>query len=205
VPRLTLRILRSSVPAALLLALAAASPVRAESQSTSTRSLSSPPPLPRQTADAYAEVRQKMQTNRYAEAETLAQRYIQRNPRDPQMRYLLGLIQNATGRAAEAQETFAKLTTEYPELPEPHNALATLYAARGDYEQARLSLEKALRAKPDYTTALQNLGDLQLRLAERSYCDALKYDARNEALRTRLKSLGMSCPETPVPPPKKAN
>lgn len=145
-------------------------------------------------ADTYDEVSQKLHTGRLAEAQAQAERYLQGKPRDPQMRYLLGLVQRASGKPDVAAETFLKLTTEYPELPEPHNALASLYASRGDYEQARLSLERAIRARPDYATALENMGDLQLHQAEQSYCRALKSDARNERLRARIQSLGMQCP-----------
>lgn len=145
-------------------------------------------------ADAYEEVNQKLHAGRYAEAQTQAERYLQGKPRDPQMRYLLGLVQRASDKPDAALETFLRLTTEYPELPEPHNALASLYASRGDYEQARLSLERAIRARPDYATALENLGDLQLHLAQQAYCQALKGKARNEKLRARVQALGMTCP-----------
>lgn len=145
-------------------------------------------------ADAYDEVNQKLRAGRHAEAQVQAERYLQGKPRDPQMRYLLGLVQRASGKPDAAMETFTRLITEYPELPEPHNALASLYAARGDYEQARLSLERAIRARPDYATALENLGDLQLRLAEQAYCQALKSNARNDALRARVQALGLQCP-----------
>jgi tetratricopeptide (TPR) repeat protein len=145
-------------------------------------------------ADAYDEVNQKLRAGRHAEAQTQAERYLQGKPRDPQMRYLLGLVQRASGKPDAAMETFTRLITEYPELPEPHNALASLYASRGDYEQARISLERAIRARPDYATALENLGDLQIRLAEQAYCLALKSNARNDALRARVQALGMQCP-----------
>jgi tetratricopeptide (TPR) repeat protein len=145
-------------------------------------------------ADAYDEVNQKLHAGRHAEAQAQAERYLQGKPRDPQMRYLLGLVQRASGKPDAALETFLRLTTEYPELPEPHNALASIYASQGDYEQARISLERAIRARPDYATALENLGDLQLHLAQQAYCQALKGKARNDKLRARVQALGMQCP-----------
>ncbi|EGI76774.1 tetratricopeptide repeat protein [Hylemonella gracilis] len=145
-------------------------------------------------ADAYEEVNQKLQAGRYAEAQAQAERYLQGKPRDPQMRYLLGLVQRGSGKPEAALETFLRLTTEYPELPEPHNALASLYAAQGDYDQARIALEHAIRARPDYATALENLGDLQLHLAQQAYCQALKSNPRNAKLRSRVQALGMQCP-----------
>lgn len=145
-------------------------------------------------ADAYDEVNQKLHAGRHAEAQAQAERYLQGKPRDPQMRYLLGLVQRASGKPDAALETFLRLTTEYPELPEPHNALASIYASQGDYEQARISLERAIRARPDYATALENLGDLQLHLAQQAYCQALKGKVRNDKLRARVQALGMQCP-----------
>ena len=54
---------------------------------------------------------------------------------------------------------------DYPELPEPHNNLAVLYAQKGDYELARDELEAAIGAAPDYAIAYENLGDIYARLA----------------------------------------
>jgi tetratricopeptide (TPR) repeat protein len=39
---------------------------------------------------------------------------------------------------------FTKLTDDYPELPEPYNNLAVLYAAAGQYDKARAALEMAI-------------------------------------------------------------
>src|SRR6266446_6185554 len=46
--------------------------------------------------------------------------------------------------------TFQSLTEDYPELPEPHNNLAVIWAQKGQYEKAKSSLELALRSNPDY-------------------------------------------------------
>jgi len=64
------------------------------------------------------------------------------------------------------------MTTRYPELPEPWNNLAVLYAARGDIDRAHDALQNALRANPNYPAARANLADIQLMLAKRSYGEA---------------------------------
>ena len=49
----------------------------------------------------------------------------------------------ARRQTAEAIQVFTGLTEDYPELPEPYNNLAVLYAQQGDYEKARDALEAA--------------------------------------------------------------
>lgn len=149
---------------------------------------------PMARADVYSDVSQLVRGGRLAEAEARADRHLKAKPRDPQMRYLKGLIQRDSGRPTEALETFTKLTEDYPELPEPYNGLAVIYAAQGDYDRARVALEHAIRANPAYATAYENLGDLHSRLARQSYCKALQNDPGNGDLRTRLATLGISCP-----------
>lgn len=71
-------------------------------------------------------------------------------------------------------------------MPEPHNNLAALYAARGELDRAREALEDAVRALPSYSLANENLGDIHLRLAERAYQRAVRADAANRAAREKL-------------------
>lgn len=72
-------------------------------------------------------------------------------------------------RDDEAIKAFIALTQTYPELPEPYNNLAALYAKHGQYTEAREALETATKANPDYGLAYENLGDLYLRLAASAY------------------------------------
>ena len=85
------------------------------------------------------------------------------------MRLLKSRILDAQGQSAAAQELLESLTLEYPELPEPHNNLAVLYARQGRIQEALDSLNKALQARPDYAVALENLGDLHLNQALQAY------------------------------------
>jgi Flp pilus assembly protein TadD len=99
-------------------------------------------------------------------------------PGDPQLQFMRATALSEAGRTDEALAALQRLTQVFPELPEPHNNLAVLYAARGDLEGARASLEMALRLHPDYATALANLGDVQARLALRAWEQARRLDAR---------------------------
>lgn len=145
-------------------------------------------------ADEYSEVGKLLRAGQLTEAQARVDRHLTAKPRDPQMRYFKGVIQRESGQAAEALSTFTRLTEDYPELPEPHNALAVLHAAQGDYEKARLALEMAIRANPGYATAHENLGDVHARLAGQAYCRALQLNATNNELKAKLAGLGASCP-----------
>jgi len=137
-------------------------------------------------ADAYGDVNQLMKSGQFKEALAKADQYLQANPRDPQMRFLKGLIQSESGNKADAMATYRQLTQDFPELPEPYNNLAVLYAAQSDFDQARVALQAALRANPDYATAHENLGDVYVRLAGESYARAQQLDAGNKAVAAKL-------------------
>src|SRR5260221_5819061 len=77
-------------------------------------------------------------------------------PRDPQARFLKGLILTEQGNAREAIDIFTRLTQDYPDLPEPYNNLAVIYASQGEYDKARVALEKSIRTHPSYATAYEN-------------------------------------------------
>lgn len=150
-----------------------------------TASLAAAQPVPA----PYGEVNRLMRAGEPAQAAQLAQRYIEQNPRDPQMRFLLGVAQNQQGNVAAAQETFTRLTQEFPELPEPHNNLAVIHAAAGRYDEARVALEAALRANPRYAVALENLGDVHARLAQRAWQASQQIDATNPRLAPKLQAV----------------
>ena len=138
---------------------------------------------------AYDEVSRLLRSQQVDAALQRAQAELQANPRDPQMRFLLGIAQDRKGDKAAAQETFTSLTQDHPELPEPHNNLAVLHAAAGRYDEARVALEAAIRANPRYAVALENLGDVYARLAERAWRSAQSVDGANARLAPKLRAV----------------
>ena len=107
-------------------------------------------------------------------------------PKIAQGRFLKGLILAEQGKNAEAIQIFTRLTEEYPELPEPYNNLAVLYAAQGQYDKARQSLEMAIGTHPSYATAHENLGDIYAKMASQAYDKALKLDKGNVTAQAKL-------------------
>ena len=111
-------------------------------------------------ADEYADVAQLVRSGKLPEALSKSEQYLATKPRDPQMRFLKGVIQRDSGKTTDAIATFSRLTEDYPELPEPYNNLAVIYVKQNQFEKARNALEMAIRTNPSYPTAYENLADL---------------------------------------------
>ena len=137
-------------------------------------------------ADDYADVSQLVRSGKLAEAMAKADQYLGAKPKDPQMRFLKGVIQRDSGKTPEAIGTFTRLTEDYPELPEPYNNLAVLYAGQSQFDKARTALEMAIRTNPSYATAHENLGDVYAKLASQAYNKALQLDNTNTAVAPKL-------------------
>jgi len=137
-------------------------------------------------ADEYGDVNQLLRSGKLTEALTKADQYLAGKPKDPQMRFIKGVVLTEAGRTNEAITTFQKLTEDYPELPEPYNNLAVLYAGQAQFDKARAALEMAIRTNPSYATAHENLGDVYAKLASQAYSRALQLDASNTAVQPKL-------------------
>ena len=107
-------------------------------------------------------------------------------PKDAQGRFLKGLILTEQKKGTDAIQVFTGLTEDYPELPEPYNNLAVLYASQGNYDKAKAALELAIHTHPSYATAYENLGDIYAQLARRSYDKALQLDKNNATAQGKL-------------------
>ena len=132
-------------------------------------------------ADEYADISRLLQLGKPAEAIVKLDQRLAATPRDPQLRFLRAVALADSGKPAEAIDAFVQLTEEYPELPEPYNNLAVLYASQNQLEKARAALETAIRTKPDYATAHENLGDIHAKLASQSYLRAQQLDRATAA------------------------
>jgi tetratricopeptide (TPR) repeat protein len=136
--------------------------------------------------DELAEAGKLLRSGQHQEAMTRVNKVLAAKPKDPQARFLKGLIYTEQGNTREAIEVFRKLTEDYPELPEPYNNLAVIYASQGQYDKARAALEKSIRTHPSYATAYENLGDVYAKLASQAYDKALKLDSSNAGAQNKL-------------------
>ncbi|MES2687336.1 MAG: tetratricopeptide repeat protein [Pseudomonadota bacterium] len=137
-------------------------------------------------ADDYTDVNDLVRSGKLTEAMAKADQYLVGKPRDPQMRFIKGVIQTEAGKPADAISTFTKITQDYPELPEPYNNLAVLYAGQNQFDKARAALEMAIRTNPSYATAHENLGDVYAKLASQAYSKALQLDGGNAGVPPKL-------------------
>lgn len=112
--------------------------------------------------------------------------YLATQPKEARGRFLKGLILTEQNKPAEAIKVFTALSEDYPELPEPYNNLAVLYASQGQFDKARNSLEMAIRTHPSYATAHENLGDIYAKMASQAYDKALQLDRSNPTAQTKL-------------------
>jgi tetratricopeptide (TPR) repeat protein len=101
------------------------------------------------------------------------------------MRLLLSRIQTGLGQTQAAMATLLALTQSFPELPEPHNNLAVLLVKENRHDEALAALQAAIRARPDYALALENLGDLHLALAAQAYTRARLVTPAQTRLQTK--------------------
>ena len=151
-------------------------------------------------ADDIKDANKLLKQGEYVRAMEKVDQHLATDPKNPQARFLRGLIFNAQGKDDEALVTFRSLTEDYPELPEPYNNLAVLYAGQGKYDEALSALKMAIRINPGYATAQENLGDVYSQMAGLAYERAatLKSAQRKLALNRELLNAGKPAPAAPV-------
>src|SRR5258707_10572297 len=140
----------------------------------------------RELADDFEDASRLLKSGQAQQALEHVNRALAAKPRDPQARFLKGLILTEQGNAREAIDIFTRLTQDYPDLPEPYNNLAVIYASQGEYDKARVALEKSIRTHPSYATAYENLGDVYAKLASQAYGKALQLNASNTGAQNKL-------------------
>ena len=135
---------------------------------------------------AITDIQKMVRQGQNAQALEKVDAYIATRPKDAQGRFLRGIILTELNRNNEAIAVFTKLTEDFPELPEPYNNLAVLYAQQKQYDKARTALEMAIRTHPSYAVAHENLGDVYAKLASQAYDKALQLDSSNAHAQSKL-------------------
>lgn len=140
-------------------------------------------------AVAQEDAQELLNAGKAAEALSRIDGYLAKHPEDAQARFTKGLALVKLGRNKDAIRVFADLTRDYPQLPEPYNNLAVLYAGEGDYEKARDALKAAVLRHPGYAAAHENLGDIYTALAAAAYNKVLALNPNNQDARRKLGTL----------------
>ena len=158
-------------------------------------------------ADDYADVSKLHQAGHFPQALAQAEQFLSHHPKDPQMRFIKAGIEADGGNTSAAIASYLSLTQDYPELPEPYNNLAVLYAAQNNLDMARNALEMAVRTNPGYATAQENLGDVYAQLASVAYGKALQWDASKKLIlesKMNLLRQALSSDHSPLPNPSRS-
>ena len=137
-------------------------------------------------ADEIQDATRLLKSGQHQQALEKVNKVLAAKPRDAQARFLKGLILTEQGSTKESIAIFQKLTEDYPDLPEPYNNLAVIYASQGQYDKARGALEQSIRTHPSYATAYENLGDVYAKLASQAYDKALQIDSANTGAQNKL-------------------
>jgi tetratricopeptide (TPR) repeat protein len=147
------------------------------------------PSVPQMQSDPHDNVRKLLRQAKYPQALVLVENSLKTNPNDPQMRFWQAFMLDQMGQTAAALTIYQSLSQDYPELAEPHNNLGVLYAAQGDYPRAKVAVESALRANPNYAAAHENMGDLMVQMARQSYEQAVRLEPTQHAPAHKIKAL----------------
>jgi Flp pilus assembly protein TadD len=176
--------LRCILPAVIVAALAA--PTWSQVSSSLPPQAVGTLPGDKEPPTELQQVQQLINSGRLPQALARTEEQLARNPRDAQMRFVRGVILTELKEREQAREVFRQLTEDFPELPEPYNNLAVIYASEGRLDNARAALEQALAAAPNYATAYENLGDIYLQMASDAYQRAAKLDPANRQATAKL-------------------
>ncbi|MEM7027685.1 MAG: tetratricopeptide repeat protein [Pseudomonadota bacterium] len=137
-------------------------------------------------AEEYGDIQKLIKNQDFVKALELTEAQLARSESDIKLHFLQGLILTRLGRMPEAEQVFIELTKKNPQLPEPYNNLAVVYAAQGKYSEAEQALKDAINTHPSYATAHENLGDIYAKMASRAYNQALELDTANQSARAKL-------------------
>ncbi len=146
---------------------------------------------------ALVQTRELIELGKYEEADAIIAEQLNKKPRDAQWRYLEALLNAEMGLSMKNKDIldnavvlFERLSEEFPELPEPYNNLAVLYDKMGQEQEAIKSFKLAILNNPNYSLAYENLADLYLFLARKTYLEGIsKGRKNNDRLEAKLNFL----------------
>ena len=112
-------------------------------------------------------------------------------------RLLDGILHARAGHLSDAIEVFEALRRDHPDMSEPYNNLAVIYALQGRLDDARTTLLAVLERQPD-AVVYANLGDVYTKLADRAYQRARELEPGGGARPKPALDTVFALPETPA-------
>lgn len=103
------------------------------------------------------------------------------HPENMVARFQYATILALTKKTDSAIEEYNKLIKDYPSLYEVHNNLGVLYSQQEFYEKSEDSFQEAISINSKYNIAIENLGDLYVKMAVKTYKKVLANDLNNES------------------------
>ena len=143
-------------------------------------------------------IRQVLKTRKTENALSRLERKLKNERGTVQEYYELGSIYSDKKMFAQAitllQKALKGVDAEEENLAPVHNALGFAYFAQEQYDIAIREYKEAIKANPEYVTALNNLGHVYERKkltaqALQTYEQALKYEPENAIAKRRADSL----------------
>ncbi|MAJ91048.1 MAG: hypothetical protein CMF40_02550 [Legionellales bacterium] len=147
----------------------------------------------------YSEIQLLIDNEKYKDALDLTEDHLSRNKSDVKFQFLKGLILTKLGRYDDAEKIYYRIAEQNPNLPEPLNNLAVIYAIQGKYSQAQDVLKKALSSNKNYETAYNNLSDIYAKAASHAYNQALGLEKGKADSKEKLLILSeLNLPESEI-------
>jgi len=109
------------------------------------------------------------------------------SPNEPRLLFYKGVTEAKLNQIDNAINTYNDLINKHPNLPEPYNNLAVIYAERQELVLAKETLEKAIMTNSSYSVAHVNLGDIYTQMATNAYNMAFEIDKDNKVAKNKLK------------------
>ena len=112
---------------------------------------------------------------------------LKKMPESAQLRFKRAVIAERAGHTQKAIRLLKQMIDRYPEIVEPYNNLAAIYAAQGQKTKARECLITAVSINPNFAYGWENLGNLIVQEALPYYEKAAKAAPDQPRFQTKLR------------------
>ncbi len=142
------------------------------------------------TSDQYPALVDKLvHRGDYKQALAVIDEALKQNPLSVQLRFQRCVAYEMMGDLPRARELYEDFIDRYPEIPEPYNNLARIYASQGDLDRAQSLVERSIALRPSFALAYDNLGQIHLAKARNAFASALANAPGNRQIEKRMKAV----------------